>query len=375
MKTSQATENTQKPVPGSTKRQIVSRLRKAIIYAESLVNVLKEQNASKNSGNDILEATAYLSLLKGTLGFEKQKWDHCLQHYSVAKIVYTVLGSDSKYDLFKDLLSGTVDPIIRYAAYQMKVPRTKPLEEIAKENFPPGEAETRNNLLQIDSNAFAEQKSSDTASLRTGVTTISWRSRTVKVEDAAISQALASSIEQEHALSAKMKDYREGIITATALASAYDDVINARQEAVDATKTAIDELTAEGVPGSDARIQGLQVTRTAVNYAVIEWRIGRNRILCGAGDGLTLNSESRHPSRKSKNDSARSDQKEEKRSHKLTRLRRRAALYDSILQSVDSVKELPGVVADEAFVEELNQKRSYFRSLKFGTHCPVASRH
>ncbi len=34
------------------------------------------------------------------------------------------------------------------------------------------------------------------------------------------------------------------------------------------------------------------------------------------------------------------------------------------LQSIDSVKELPGVAADEAFVKELQAKRDYFRALK-----------
>jgi len=35
-----------------------------------------------------------------------------------------------------------------------------------------------------------------------------------------------------------------------------------------------------------------------------------------------------------------------------------------IVQSLDSVKELPGVAADGAFLKELRGKRSYFQALK-----------
>jgi signal recognition particle subunit SRP68 len=48
----------------------------------------------------------------------------------------------------------------------------------------------------------------------------------------------------------------------------------------------------------------------------------------------------------------------------LAHLREKAVLYDSILQSLDSIKELPGIAADEAFQEELQAKYNYFAALK-----------
>jgi signal recognition particle subunit SRP68 len=47
----------------------------------------------------------------------------------------------------------------------------------------------------------------------------------------------------------------------------------------------------------------------------------------------------------------------------LARLRERIVLYDSILQSIDSIKELPGA-AELSFREELDGKRAYFQALK-----------
>ena len=48
----------------------------------------------------------------------------------------------------------------------------------------------------------------------------------------------------------------------------------------------------------------------------------------------------------------------------LSQLREKVALYDSVLQSLDFVQELPGVAGDTDFVEELELKRNYFRALR-----------
>lgn len=282
MKAAQSQENTQKPMSASTKRQIASRLRRAIQYAQNLVDILKHPSTTTiRQSQDPVEATAYLSMLKGTLDFEKARWQPCIQNYSLPHIVYTALSKGAKSDAYKDLLSGIVDPSIRYAAYQLQVARTKPVDEIAIENFPESHVAIREDIESLDPLAF--QSATNTVPTKDGPqnipTTISWRSRTVKLEHANISQALGESKDREDHLVSKYTDFQKGDTTAQDFAASYDDVITAHQDAADATKTAIDELAAEGVDPGDSRIQSLQITRTAVNYAVIEWRIGRNRIL------------------------------------------------------------------------------------------------
>lgn len=365
MKSTQSTENTQKPLPGSTKKQIVSRLNRAIAYAENLVAVLNESDA-KTSKPDTLEAKAYLFMLKGSLDFEKERWQACLRNYSLPRLTYSTLGKSGKSDVYKDLLSSVVDPSLRYASYKLKMPRTKPVEEIAIESFPSNEADVKKSLISLDSQAF--QTAKEAAESRAGAqdvpTHITWRTRKVKLEDATISEALGRAHMGEKLLADKLKSYREGKTSAADLAASYDDVIEARQDAVDATKSAIDELLMEGVDAGDARIQSLQITRTAVNFAVIEYRIGRNRVLCGPSDGLRFDSEQKKQASKPTKAELSGSSKSESTGRQLSRLRERTALYDSILQSLDAVKELPGVVADEAFVQELDDKHAYFRALK-----------
>lgn len=368
MKTTQSPEHTQKAMLGSTKRRIISRLRKGVSYASNLVEALQNQSITNATSQDILEAKAYLALLKGGSDFERNRWASCISNYSFVRLVYTALSASTQTDLYRDLLEGTVDPSIRYAAYQEKLPRTKPLPDIAIESFPLDEPESRRAILDADPKAF--ETSTERAAVQTKGTgdlpaIIEWRGRKVNIEDASISQALETARVKEETLAEVFSSKSEGA-NIKDLAAAYDDVINARQDAADATKTAIDELLAEGVDQSDARIQALQITRTAVNYAVIEWRVGRNRVLCGDGDGLAFEpSKPRQVSRSRKDKDVKEwAPKDEPTGRKLARLRERTALYDSILQNLDAVKQLPGVIADVAFLQELDAKRAYFRALK-----------
>ncbi|KAK5944258.1 signal recognition particle subunit srp68 [Knufia obscura] len=367
MKSSQSPENTQKPMQASTKRQIVSRFRRAITYAANLIEVLQDQSATGATSQDILEAKAYLALLKGGLDFERNRWALCIQNYSFVRLVYTALANKAQTDVYQDLLEGTVDPSIRYAAYQEKLPRTKAVSDIAIEHFPSDESEARQQIIDADITAFettAEKSAARAEGAGDLPTNIDWRGRSVKLEDASISQALGAAKAKENTLAEKYASFKDGKTSAKDMAAAYDDIINARQDAADATKTAIDELVAEGVDQGDARIQSLQITRTAVNYGVIEWRVGRNRVLCGDQDGLNLEAAKPKQNQKMRKDGKEKPTKDEPNGKRLARLRERVALYDSILQNLDAVKQLPGVMADAAFVEELDGKRAYFRALK-----------
>lgn len=71
-------------------------------------------------------------------------------------------------------------------------------------------------------------------------------------------------------------------------AAAYDDILIASQDAADATKRATDELEKEKVDEGDPRMQDLRVTSLAVNYDLVSWRVGRNRVLIGDDDGVAF---------------------------------------------------------------------------------------
>ena len=365
MKSTHSADSGNKSISGSTRRHINSRLHKASTYAQHLVQLLRDEKSGA-SHEDILEARAYYVSLRGATGFEKRDWEQCLHQYSESRLLYATLaksGNTKRADVFRDLLSTRIDPSLRYAAYQSKLSRTTSIDAIVARYIPREESEYVQDILKADPDVLnigrpGQKKGAGGEAKKT----IQWRSREVTLEDASTAQALGAVETAESKLLSFLSSNSE--LDAKAKAAAYDEVLIPSQDAVDATKTAIDELSGEGVPQSDERMQALQITRTAVNYALVGWRIGRNRVLCGSQDGAILEDDSSTKSPKPRKDGKPPKAQKEGTGRKLTRLRERVVLYDSTLQSLDSVKSLPGVAADQAFVQELDVKMAYFAALR-----------
>ena len=365
MKSTHSAESGAHGITGSAKSHIYSRLHKASIYAAQLVKLLENKQVTKATPEAVLEARAYYVSLRGAIEFEKQNWEQCLHEYSEARFIYTTLAQSrgpKQEALFQDLLNTTIDPSIRYAAYQLKLPRTISIDTIISQYVSKDSAFVQDILKEnpeaLDDPATAQKRTSS-GNAENVPRTIQWRSRVVKLEDAATAQALAAVSNAESKLSAFLTSNPDA--SPQIKATAYDEVLIPSQDAVDATKTAIDELSAEGIPQGDRRMQALQITRTAVNYALVGWRIGRNRMLCGKRDGALLEAEVHGKPGK---DGRTTEIQEESTGRKLTRLREKVVLYNSTLQSLDSVKELPGVAADQDFVVELEAQRTYFAALR-----------
>lgn len=366
MKASHTEDHADKNITGSTRQHIVSRLHKAVQTARNMSALVADTAASRASDTDVLEARAYVFALAGAEEFEKQaegvktgaalpkRWNSCLTNYSAARVIYSTLLKTTKKDLFKDVLAATTDPSIRYAAYQSRIPRTVGVPSVAIKFFPRDDESLLQAVEQLDPAALQE------AEAATSNSQISWRGRTANVVDAAIGQALSAV----DTASTGLQQLVDSSATSKDRANAYDDILIASQDAVDATRRAIEELEKEGVEEGDTRMQDLRVTSLAVNYNLISWRIGRNRVLIGSDDGLSFPANPPHKPRRPRKDGKEWTEREEPTGRKLARLRERIALYDAILQSIDSIKELRGAVRDTAFIAELDGQRAYFQALK-----------
>ena len=354
-----------KGITGAARSHIISRLHKAYKVQESVLEALSDQSVSGATETDLLEARAYAMSLAGAEQFEKQSWQACLSDYSIVWAIYTALTSSTKSDIFKDLVTSTVEPSIRYGAYQMKLARTMAIPVIVRKFFPVHDQALVKTVEKLDPTILkdASKTKPDLAESDAASRTITWRSRTVDLEDASIAVALTTVTTAAKNLADTLSSTSDS--HPRERASAYDDILIASQDAVDATKHSIDELAAEGIPQGDKRIQSLQIIRTAIGYDLISWRIGRNRVLTGDHDGALPDSAPFAKSRKSKQTDAATLNKEEGTGRKLAKLRERVVLYDSTLQSLDSIKELPGVSSDTEFLEELEAKYNYFRALKY----------
>ncbi|KAI5301638.1 hypothetical protein KEM55_001608, partial [Ascosphaera atra] len=254
MKSVHSADPSSKGIVGSTRKHIISRLNKAVAHASMLVSVFEGDEPKQL---DLLEARGYVASLTGAYWMEKQRWEQCLEQYALAKVVYGVLGNKSpQRTVLRDFVEGTIVPGLRYAAYQLQVPRTTSLDALAVRNFP---QDVRAEVLAADPECLNEtaEATATTAETTQATTsgveaprTLTWRNRTITIEDSSISLALGAA----YAAAAELTSYlqkNQGTPTTSSstshLSGLYDRVIGASQDAVDATKTAIEELTAEGV--------------------------------------------------------------------------------------------------------------------------------
>ncbi len=338
MKSAHSSDTAAKGITGSTRRHIISRLHKATTYAKELLALLEERSTSGAGDVDILETRAYCASLEGAVEFEKQSWRSCLEAYSQSRVIYDALAVSRKKDYYRELLSSTIDPSIRYAAYQSQISRSIAEPTIAKRYFPRSDTKLITSIERLHPGALSEldaaSKSNSGATAKDIPKTITWRSRTVALEDASILQALASVVTAEDQLSRFLQTHSNRDTTPKEKAAAFDDILIASQDAVDAARRAIDELAAEGAGQGDKKMHALQITRTAVNYDLVGWRVGRNRVLCGEQDGAVpaTGAFRKKNQKKESHDYVVTDEGNGK---KLAGLRERVVLYDAILQVPD----------------------------------------
>ena len=367
-----------KGITGTTRRHVISRLAKAAKTARELVDLMGEQSVSKASDRDMLEGRAYSASLAGAEEFEKEsggdqqqgedRWQDCLEQYSEARVIYAALYEKDRNEVYKDILANTVDPTIRYAAYQAHLSRTIAIPTVAKRFFPKDDVELVKLVEQLDPYALKDKPTPKTDDEKQAApedvpNSVTWRGRKANIVDASIGQALASVSTAE----ARLRSFLSSNSTASNRdrAAAYDEILVASQDAADATKRATDELEKEKIDEGDPRMQDLRVTSLAVNYDLVSWRVGRNRVLIGAGDdGMTFEPQVPKKAKRLRKDGSEYPAKEEGRGHKLARLKERVVLYDATIQSINSIKDLRGAMRDTTFVEELEGKANYFRALK-----------
>jgi signal recognition particle subunit SRP68 len=346
---------------GATKRHVISRFHKAHKHASELVALLSAAESNATS-NDLLEATAYASAFKGSEAIEKERWEVALQAFAISRIIYSALLASAKSEAIQELLTDIVDPSIRFAAYKLQLPRNMDIAAISRQYFPHDqEARVVSELGKLDPQVFAEPMETNSAAAG-AVTSVTWRGRTAPVEEADISIKLSDAQTAEAVYGAQ--DQRGST-------DAFDAVLLAWQNAVDSTRKAIDERQAEGMTMGEQKMQNLQLTWTVVNYSMICWRVGRNRVMI---------SNIMSGPKKPKKDGT--EPVEEISGRKLGHLKEEIALYDAILQvhipnptlsispltvlqkSLEQIANLPGVAADETFTTELNSKASFFRALR-----------
>ncbi|BFZ62019.1 signal recognition particle subunit srp68 [Saitoella coloradoensis] len=300
----------------------VRRLAKAAQYARDLAAILASPEIGADAATQ-LDAIAYAASFAGQWYFEKRAWEQCLEQVSVARVAWNLLDAGVENDLFKDAATGT-DPSIRYCAYQTSQGQDRDISSLTRE-YVRKDARVVEVLKKLNPSALDKQ----TEELSAVIEQVSWRGYVAPVSDPAIAVSLL-----------RVQDIQNASEVSEALATrSFDDVLAAWADASDATQKAISEE--EHGAQDQEKLQALQITYTYVNYSEITTRIRRDLLLAAA---LLSRIDDRRPPTTT------------------SVYRDLIKLYDSILQSLTSIFDLPGVAADQDFCAELEAKLSYFKA-------------
>lgn len=345
-------------VNSETRSQVVTKLVQANKIVEKLVATLTDQESGASSA-DVLSTWAYGAVLKGDACFREKKWQQCLESYSTAKIIYSVLpASKLEGNNFKDFVFNAVDTPLRFTQRQLEIPTTLSILALAKKHFPQSD-EVLSLKVEEMAPGFLKQDEDTLMTDGGALRTVAWRTRKVPVEDAEIALKLDALDSAASELSQKLSASSE--LRANIKAEAYDAVLEISSDAVDATQQAIDELKEQGVAQGDARMQNLAILRTKLKYDLLSWQIGRNRVLMGEKDGALLED---GPSVNGKKKLPVGDQPTIADSQQVKQLGKKVNLYDKTLQSLEVANELPGVAADDHLAAEIAAVVKYFTALK-----------
>lgn len=262
----------------SLRAHVISRLHKASAHASALCTLLTPSSAPAPTA--LFEAHAYASLLAGAEAFEKEAWKAALSAFATVRVIFATLAKTAATETYRELQRDTVDPSVRYAAYQLQLPRSLDIASICRQFFPRDDRpDVVGALQQLDARVFDEQ--SDAAQGAGTVSSVAWRGRTAEVEEADVSVALADAQSAETAFYTAEEGGMDvdGDGEGEGNPEAFDTVLAAWQNAVDTVKRVIEERTAEGMAIGDPKMQNLQLTWTVVNYSLVSWRVGRNRVM------------------------------------------------------------------------------------------------
>ncbi|KAA8912282.1 hypothetical protein TRICI_003562 [Trichomonascus ciferrii] len=311
----------------SRKKHVVSKLAKAYKYTTQLVDALDSGDASFYSANTKLELYGYHAMIEGALRFEQHNWQKTIKAYSIARVILDIFQQQS--ELMKDSISATVDPALSYAIYQSERSRSADIPTLAKETVSKHDQPVVNLIKEVDSAALEYTTSNLNPSARLGE--INWRGHSAKVGDPDLASCIIAARENDDQLEKSGKKK----------VTAFDDVLQGWQEALDMVRENIEEIEASPEKASvhDTNTQQQYIILTYISYNLLFRRIERDMLLINdlqSGTAKTVKK-------------------------KLEQNRDIIRIYDTILQSTSQLVNLPGVNQDDDLFSSLETMDLYFK--------------
>lgn len=311
----------------SKKKHVVSKLAKAYKYTSQIVAALNSGEASFYSANTQLELYGYHAMIEGALRFEQHNWPKTIKAYSIARVILDILQQQSEF--MKDSISATVDPALSFAIYQSERSRSADIPTLAKETVSKLDQPVVKLIKEVDPTALEYSTSSLNPSARLGE--INWRGHSAKVGDPDLASCIITARENDEQLEKSGKKK----------VTAFDDVLQGWQEALDMVRENIEEIEAspEKASSHDTNTQQQYIILTYISYNLLFRRVERDMLLINDLQSGT----------------ARTVKKKLEKNRDIIRI------YDTILQSTSQLVSLPGVNQDDDLLSSLETMDFYFK--------------
>ncbi|KAK9365792.1 hypothetical protein V1509DRAFT_632164 [Lipomyces kononenkoae] len=354
------------------KRHILSRLAKARKHAAALESILLNADSEANPFTDyeILQVVTYTALLAATGDIESRNYEKAVASFALAYtglsgLVLSLAAADASdddndmADLYRDLISSTVEPALKFSANQVD-PSSRSIAVLAlAHNYLPTSPVDKLVLSIAKDETKAKELlsgKSDAAEALSAMPTIQWRSHTAQLRDTTVAAAILTARAADDKLFSEVLFPSDDVNNKLSLrekALRFDPTLLAWQDAVDAVHEAIVEVTNSSTEGAQNRVQELYVISTYANYSLISRRITRDNVLVSQlRSSLNKKLKKTSASKLAANKSV------------SAKVRATTGIYDTILQSVSQIIELPGVAADESLSNALSSLQKYYSSLR-----------
>lgn len=313
---------------------LVNRLRKAVKYSNELELI---SQSARCDARTKLEAQGYSSIMNGQYNFEVQKWIESLNHFNVAKKIYSNLSDALKGDDSQVFYSQKVDeiiPNIRYCNYNLgDESARKDLVDLKMQSA------TGSELAESIDALISQTKENQV----TTFSEITWRNKIkIQIKNEKVKLFLLN-----------LQEYDKQIQSSTDFdvkISVYESIL---KDLVDVVQIVRDELKLDQTFQSLQRGQPLSPDEKPSNlillFSYLTWTritktIERNLLMLDSYKA-SLN-------------------KEETKGSKNTKPQDIVRLYDIILQNLKDMSNLPGLLYNNQFILENEFLITYHKTFR-----------
>ncbi len=286
----------------SKQKLLSTRLRKSLKISQNLVEI--SQNESDETKR--LEILVYKELLQAYLAIVSKKWKVAISSYSLARIGLKFLEkhgdiAENKI-LYKDIIEETIDEPFKLATYRDSKSISIDLNEYSK-IIANESAKNSETFKFIDAKDSSFLKADEEAEL---IKEIDWRSYTARVKDETTSRLLS------RAQNVKFDDLES-----------YDNALILWQEALENHSSFIAKADQ-----NDDEEQDDQILLAYIKYSSLITRLRRDQTLLSGNKKESLR------------------------------------ILDTIITTINEIKELPGVYSDDELFQNLELLSQYYQGLK-----------